>query len=81
MLVKRDSDDDEAVVDYGGMQPWQGAGTTITQPVFALLFISTIFVGWQMLDARRQREAGQPHWSLAAAGGRSTVRGYLRLFL
>ena len=35
----------------------------------------------QMLDARRQREAGQPHWSLAAAGGRSTARGYLRLFL
>ena len=35
----------------------------------------------QMLDARRQREAGQPHWSLAAAGGRSSARGYLRLFL
>ena len=62
-------------------QPWQGAGTTITQPVALLLFISTIFVGWQVLDARRQGEAGQPHWSLAAAGGRSTARGYLRLFL
>ena len=57
------------------------AGTTFTQPVLFLLIISTIFVGWQMLDARRQREAGQPHWSLAAAGGRSTARGYLRLFL
>ena len=35
----------------------------------------------QVLDARKQREAGQPHWSLAPAGGRSTARGYLRLFL
>ena len=35
----------------------------------------------QVLYARKQREAGQPHWSLAAAGGRSTARGYLRLFL
>ena len=35
----------------------------------------------QMLDARKQREAGQPHWSLAPAGGRSKARGCLRLFL
>ena len=35
----------------------------------------------QVLDARKQREAGQPHWSLAPAGGRSEARGCLRLFL
>ena len=62
-------------------QPWRGAGITTTQPVPFLLFISTIFVGWQVLDARKQREAGQPHWSLAPAGGRSKARGCLRLFL
>ena len=39
------------------------------------LFAHSIFVGWQVLDARKQREAGQPHWSLAPAGGRGTARG------
>ena len=62
-------------------QPWQGADTTITQPAPVLLIISANFVGWQALDAGKQREAGQLHWSLAPAGGRSKARGCLRLFL
>ena len=66
---------------WGQRQVWRGGWATVTMLLSGLWIITTIFVGWGVLHAGGQREAGLLQRVLAAAStggrGRSSRRPFL----